>query len=319
MSLIGGHIQRNPDQVVLPNGWTLQDKLNQTIQVHDLSIHVSGLTAADETGMTVTGSAADDTTAPWERGYFELLERIAIAEDLKKNRDTSSKSEYWRPSKSNGVAIGNSIESAQINARLEAYERHVLLDFWYNQWAPENITNEFKESSQFLQLSYDLGIYKFSYPEAGAPSVIGYFAIPKNENLPLLMGFGCHQEIQIAYKKARGELLQRLGFLWGEPLPQAEPLFAPNAQFHLEYYLFVPNHGVLRKWLNGNSYRPRHTKHGVNFDSSLWQFSELHLQDLNKNMFVYRAKHPDCYNLTFGLAHPSFVGVNTEIRIHPFA
>ena len=55
------------------------------------------------------------------------------------------------------------------------------------------------------------------------------------------LDFGARCEVHEAVAAATCECLQRLGFLWGEAIPQDLPAFAPTPDLHQEYYLHPPH------------------------------------------------------------------------------
>lgn len=306
----------------LAKNWAMLDSFFDTIVLGDLSISLAGFTAQHTNGFQVSGSAAsalNDSTRV--RAYFELLERVAIAESLGEERLTSCGSASWQLSKSNGVACSLDYESASQSAKFEVFERHVLLNSWYYQNRPVDVSEQFVEPSEFLRSNYRLGMFQFANCNYNSQAhVLGYFGFPMDQKNPLIMGFGCHPDFEVAKVKSRNELLQRLGFLWGQELPQNEPEFSPSAQYHLDRYLIPANWQLLSEWLWKAEGRDISRRQLVPKDAGPhWIIEDLTPKDLVGKIWVLKASSPRFTPLCFGKFHPDFVGGDVGLRVHPFA
>ena len=87
--------------------------------------------------------------------------------------------------------------------------------------------------------------------ESSDTVVAGSLRFPCGFGNPVVYGFGAHSQQDRAIEKATRECVQRLGFLWGETLPQSEPQFMANAEYHQEFYLQPRMQLRLRAWLSG--------------------------------------------------------------------
>jgi hypothetical protein len=105
------------------------------------------------------------------------------------------------------------------------------------------------------------GVYEFLAVLVGDAAwgrihVAAVVAFPRLADAPLSIGFGAAQaDAAQAVEKATAECLQRLAFLWGDPVPEVEPEFSPTPDYHQDHFLWPRSHVLLRDWVAGR--RPR--------------------------------------------------------------
>ena len=231
-------------------------------------LHLSGVSAVRDK-IEITGSAVSQVEDPIERAWFELLERAAIVNATQSKNipifealDCEEKiidSTYVFPcgtpkysfSRSNGVAAFSTLSEALKRARLELIERDRVLRSWYGEFKPVPITPI--ESLFSKRISNDFHFYYRNFPTSNIDSdtfVAGIFGFPKKGiQAPFLYGFGSEKSLNLALKKAQGECLQRLGFLWGESFDGPEPVLKPSVDFHLEYFSRPRGVEAIRRWI----------------------------------------------------------------------
>ncbi len=336
-------------QFTFPAHWGKLDVFSEELNLESLSLNMVGLSLPEGSVPLALGSAVAPNEIPWERAYFELLERGYLLEaerqtltrqisqlPLLNNKgeqisfaDASSvfpstKGEQpWQFSKSNGVAIHSELPKAMKNAAFELFERDRILRFWYSRRAPQ-ITKELtKNMPTFLNDHYEVKTFIFEEPQdlKYGISVIGIFGFPKNLSNPLLMGFGANETRALAAEKALSEVYQRLAFLWEEPTLDQLPYPAPTPQYHLDYYHSPIAWPYLHDWLNGNL-----TSMELGFREPMWTdltFADLMAANSEKNknkLFLVKAIAEPSIPLTFGSGNPKLplpiVGQNA---IHPIA
>ena len=78
----------NYNDLLRSDKWSISDSFVASVDVLGQKIHLSGLEAKSTAGVPVVGSAASLELSPFDRSYYELLERISIVEALSK--DSSS-------------------------------------------------------------------------------------------------------------------------------------------------------------------------------------------------------------------------------------
>lgn len=335
--------------LALPGAWQLVDSLREEIDLYGCKVTIAGFAAKDgEEGPLATGSAASWTQDPRPLAGYELFERMAILEALAKPEThswrlidpqrggsrgevqgiftSSPEPELWRAARSNGVAIGNSWQQASQHALAEAVERHLVLASWYGASRPERVRSEGEAglpfSLQALARHFRLEHFSFgSLNTAGSKSPIfvsGSFLWPLKAEAPLVYGFGGGSSPAEALQKSLKEAVQRLCFLDGAETPESKPAFEPTADFHQNYFLHPSRKQLLRRWLDGDFYRP-----GDEVLSQLLggrrsvQFVDLtpaHLEQL----FVVKVLSPHLLPLCFGRYRPASCPDLPEDRlIHP--
>lgn len=307
-------LQSLKDTFPLPPHVELDEPFLQVVDVGGVSIHLVGL-AVDHDGECITGSAGALDGFPVLRAYMELLERLAtLAVPASPSLDSSSiDPSRWRASRSNGVAIGTSFEDAARRATCELVERDRVLRSWFGGAPPRRVVDAGAAPRHLRGLaSLGAGVtaglsetYEFegySFDEAHGLLTAGVFGFPRGD-APLVYGFASRASGDEALKAALDEAIQRLGFLWGEPIPEVVPEPAPTPDFHQEHFLHPLNHEVLRRWLRGEHSRgPAFLKAEAPLADPAVE--ELRPPWLSPKLSVVRALPRGHVPLGFGLDHP---------------
>jgi hypothetical protein len=331
----------------LPENWGKPEVFTESLSIGSLDLKMVGLSLASKTEIQATGSAVSPDFYPWDRAYFELLERAALLEIETKAPNESSNylhiynhmgsqisyakfdsvfgqnlvQKNWRYSKSNGVAVHLNIREAIKNAGWELIERDRVLRFWYSKRSPKLISNLQSVIPKEIFEHYEINAYSFQEPSDAAENiwVVGIFGFPKYiSEAPLIMGFGAGETQALALNKSIGETYQRLAFLWGEEKPTQLPKMLPCPGFHLEYYHCPASWAFLKDWLNGN------------LNSIILDFQPTHWRDLffahftflNKTSQIHLVKTISNTNipLTFGNFNPKILfPLLGQSAIHPIA
>ncbi len=314
-------LRRHP----LPLGWNLTEEFADTADVCGLKIQLSGL-VAERGEQTMMGSAAHPSEMPLPRAYFELLERILLIDAIQGTEQlrvedsdgatmtldraqifpASPEPERWQYSKSNGVALGQDWTDACHRAQRELIERDLVLRSWCGQLRPQSV--ELPAEHPELSQLYELESYVITQEPWHAGVFVGW---PKTPEAPLLIGFGAAQNGSAAARAAYQESLQRLGFLWGEEIPQVAPEFSPTPDYHQEYYLWPQQVARLRAWLRGE-----HLQYAAvlkSFDpASSTRYVELgRVGELVAVKAISSGRLP----LSFGLSGPQ--PLPEPLRVHP--
>jgi hypothetical protein len=305
----------------LPSHWSLGEHFWGSTEIGRVTLYSVGLTALREGELGAFGSAAGLDRHPVERAFFELLERISIV-DARAQRlgprltvrdaDGTEKSvqavsrvfpsdvrpNRVRGSLSNGVALHESWSEACAAARAELVERDRVLRAFQYARAPTPLEQN-AALEQALAPHYRVRGYEF---EAGHASpqhrVAGVFLFPLTEGAPLAYGFGAGTTLDPAIERARREALQRLAFLWGEPLPAAPPDAAPLPDYHQDYYLYPPHVALLTEWLDAKAKRAQRTP--AMFDGSPVRYIDITPVHLRGKLAVAKAMSPRARQLRFG-------------------
>ncbi len=313
----------------LPAGWGRPQVFDPTLQLGALTIHGVGLLCQCTDGRSITASAADISTRPVERAYFELLERTSIVLSASQNTDLvpiESSPERWRYAKSNGIAVGTSWPDACYRAERELIERDRVLRSWFGGPAPKELPQPLRGTSRLRELSvshYDITFVSFDDPSDSAPmQVVGAFGFPKQAGAPTVYAFGAAPELPDAIRHAEGEFVQRLIFLWGEPIDQ-NPRFSPTPDFHQEYFLGQRGETLLRAWLDGkNESRDLYQALENQWprQGSAVQYADLTPAHLREKLHVVRATSGERVPLIFGDGYSEVVGGMPEsLTVHPVA
>lgn len=148
----------------------------------------------------------------------------------------------------------------------------------------------------------------------------GVFGFPCGFGNPVVYGFGAHSQRDRSIEKATRECVQRLGFLWGETLPQSEPQFMANAEYHQDFYLQPRMQLRLRAWLSGEHVTMR-CKIRIAAQGCLGRwYVDLTPVGLKQRIFVAKALPTTELELTFGHGHPDVEPpLPEQLRVHPVA
>lgn len=330
----------------LPKKWDRLETFVETQNIEDIAINMVGLSLDHHPVLPIIGSAANLQEPPWERAYFELLERgylLNIESQCKDEPftrfhllDQNKKlisyisgarifkeapiEDLWRYARSNGVALHTNFESAATNAVNELLERDRFLRFWYSRRAPRYLKNWVQHLPANLFHLYDLRAYLFDEPgdfEQGI-FVVVIFGFPKKLGPPFLIGLGCANTVESAFQKSLSETYQRLGFMWDEKPPTRFPDFSLTPDFHLHYYEHPDSWSFLKKWLE-QEFAPRELNFAPVKKSDIFLVN-LELESIPKNLFLIKAVANNAIPLTFGIGNPNlpFLLVGQE-GIHPIA
>jgi hypothetical protein len=329
--------------------WQLEAPFLDKLAIGILEIHLCGMQASHPQWGEVVGSAAALESYPEDRARFELLERISILEAMARQaflvRDGQdgrqlrivSRQDVWpedrddpslfRLSKSNGIALHGSWKEACRRACLELVERHLILGSWAGRIQPRVIEDD-RPCSPLVALQDFYEIVRISF---GCQKVSCFehcihasaiLLLPRNKPAlksmtPLVIAFGAGDSLAESIEKAEGELLQRLGFLWGEEIPQKEPDFQPNHLYHQEYFLWPEARSKIEVWLAGQHGQ---YKNGENPDCLAVEFVDISLPAPAQTIFVAKAQASDAIPLVFGRwRQGEFAGLPDELLIHPIA
>lgn len=342
--MIDMELNRLQKDLPLSQQWERPSVIRHIAKIGDTEIHLTGLSTVDRAGQCVCGSAGQLAGSPLARAYYELIERTAVIEAMGQvhkafeirdiqfeivgnacNGDIflqSPDEKQWRYARSNGVAVGVDWEDATCRAGLELTERDRVLRSWYGEFTPQKVELSSSLVPRSLDQYYDFETYLFGSAGAqcDATTVAGVFGFPRCDSAPLVFGFGARCEVHEALSAAACECLQRLGFLWGEAIPQDLPAFAPTPDFHQEYYLHPAHQIQLRDWLRGDHAKfagvlaDGPPEHGVTY------FVDLTPDALRTKLVVVKALPASELQLTFGRGHPRLRRAPPEpLAIHPIA
>lgn len=329
----------------LPEGWSPSEGVADTIEIAGVTVFRVGVASVAPTGEELTGAAASLVASPGARAHFELLERIATFEAIAAGgsfvaRDASGaatgtvpaeqvfrRSEdptRYREARSSGIALHDSWEEAAFRARAELVERDHVLRTWYGFEAPRAVS---LPDEAAWDLPRRLAAYDWracAFEPAVCPgwsdgiAVRGIFALPRRDDLPLLVGFGARATPELALMAACAELTQSLAFLWGEEIPTTRPEAAPHAGAHLEWSLFPGNRSAIAAWLDGahRAYAPTATRLPLEATRAEIVYADLTPPWLAGAAHVVRAMHPHARRLIFGES-PDTAHLPPALRIHP--
>jgi hypothetical protein len=307
------------------------------------TLHLVGLHARSAGDRSLTASAAGDATSVLELAYFELLERSAtlrVAElgpeapvvlrdlaGIKQGEIAAGclfppgrESPPQRHSLSNGVAAHRDWPRACRGAALEAIERDRILRSWFLGGGPPERVAAVPDRLRELT-SHDVRVHRFADPDdpRSAVEVCGVFLFPRAPAEPFCWGSGAGRSRAEATHRAEEEALQRLGFLRGEPLPDAPPPLSATPDFHLDFYLHPPHQARIRRWLNEGMPAPTAGCPGTRAPSVEPRFADLTPPSLSGRAVVARVVDPGRMPLVFGEGHPWVENPATPALVHPIA
>lgn len=324
----------------LPSGWSVPKQFSEDVHASSLVIELAGWMSQREGGPAVSGSAAalvgtrvDPTCA--QRAAYELCERIAVAEHLVGQAETFYAKTHtgnqlgvvsrdqvfpkappdasWSYSRSNGVALHSSWGRACERAFAESVERDAVLHSWYGGDAPTPRTPRQNPVTRAMADHYELLAVEFACQ--GPETVCGLFGFPITPESPLIMGFGADTNRAVAWERCETEALQRLGFLWGESIPDTQPSVGKSAVSQQEYYLWPGSHEALRKWLGGAHAVRRERKRRVSIHDAT--FADLTPPEFRGSLAVAKLVCSDTLPLVFGLGHPTVEEPLPSMRVQP--
>jgi hypothetical protein len=283
-----------------------------------------GLAAEGPGQQTATGSAAEVARPPLLRAYFELLERVSILEARRSAeslqvRDLAGTAyqtrasdrvfppdacpERQRLSLSNGVALHRSWREACQAALAELVERDRVLRSFAGELPPTRIDCSPGVLADAAAPHYEIQAFELGSDDGTSPlrfQTAMLFLLPRSPQLPLVFGFGSAQQREAALNKAEREALQRLAFVWGEPLPQAPVSPSPTPEYHHDFYLCPANHVHLRAWLEGRRRSSHRAQARACFDGAGARFLDLTPPALQGKLAVAKAISPSARRLRFG-------------------
>lgn len=300
----------------LPAGWSLAEHFVDDVRIGTIQVAMAGLIARASRGLELTGSAARVGQAPIDRAYYELLERVSLfdARDSKhplcfrdaRGNETGAAdrdvlfppqiaNDGVRQSISNGAALQRTWAAACAAATAELVERDRVLRAWRGDFAPTTL--DWSRSWLAPGDVYRMEAYRFG--PATRYTVAGVFALPREPTTPLAYGFGADEDPGSAIRRAEGECIQRMAFLWGEEIPDRSPDPVPTPEFHQEYYLCPTNHDVLTRFLRGE--RVRSPKAHSHFDEESIRFVDVTPKSLAGRLWVAKAHAAGALQLHFGV------------------
>jgi hypothetical protein len=321
-----------------PEQWALPELYFEEVSMGDASISVAGLSSHLSGYGEVSASAVDLTGLSMRRAFFELIERlisiswetqwkfqhktVRLVQENPFNEKTvstelifpsSDTPNRWRYSITNGVAAHTLEKKATLSAGRELVERDRLLRSWYGEILPIGLEVPVDSRIAFLSKSYEIEAYYFG------ENVIGIFGYPVEADvMPFIMGFGCGNDHLESVDKAIAEMIQRFVFLRTEKIPNREPEFTPTVAYHLDYFLYPPHVGLVRKWLSGETFSKKRTElSDLPVADSLKKqiFADLTPASMTGKISVVKAVSKARLPLIFG--HPSWSKVTQSV--HPIA
>ena len=290
-------------------GWVLFDEFCEEQDILGKSVFLNGFAARNSDRVETFGSTAQVGQFNPRIAEYELLERIVVLESGQKpenaqwkeksldgaetgqtlpqglvfpHSDNPSEFSY---SKSNGVALHSSWGAAAHGAVFELVERQSILMSWLG-WTKPVIWKDVDQLQDWLGQTYDIYWAEFDPLSTNIfksdVASYGVFLFPKDKGAPLVYGFGSHLDPAKAKIKAKNEAVQRLGFLWGEEIPQDPPDFSPTPLFHQDFYLYEKSHDLVLKWLHGDYFEPSARSH-IRLEI---QLVDLSLPEMSKEFCV---------------------------------
>lgn len=300
------------NEILLPECYSGFEVYQSTLDLGPSPTHLCGVAITVLGGPQITASAAGlSSSEALLRATWELLERISIYEHLSKNPPADS-GDRWALSRSSGVALYSDTEGAEARARLELLERHYVLKHWFLALAPQRLP----WAAPVIR-GYRLEAFVFH----DSPFVVGVFAFPLSPTNPFVYGFASHGGKAEAHEKAYLETLQRLGFLYDEPIPQEPPDFEPSALYHQEFYLCPENRKVVIDWLAGElcATGSHLVIREYNEDQAVIEYLDITPDYFGERAVVVKATSPAHIPLVFGRSPQWDSLLPKQLQIHPIA
>lgn len=305
----------------LSNKWQELETFSDVVKVSSHQIHACGISTSDSAGTLVAASAAALDKMPWDRAYYELIERTSTIEALSSGCfsslfPASKDTKLYKYSSSNGVAAGSSFATASASAFLELVERDRILRSWFGGAAPVECT---KYTGTIEELSeYESKAYSFEDRyDADSVFVIGVFLFPK-KSFPLVFGFGAALDKLEAFRKAEREALQRVAFLFDQEADK-NCEFTPDPLYHQEFFLRPENRHLIEDWLSGRfcgvcKLRESRQKYSDQI------FTDITPSHLKGKTWVVKGYTKARIPLIFGKGYDEFFdGIPRDLAIHPIA
>jgi hypothetical protein len=325
-------------------GWGDFESYEDTVRPADQPLHRVAFVARGPDGQEVTGSAAQPGESPRWRAYFELLERMSLVEALLtprtwtvRNREGEAVGELdhqtlfpestdpnrWRYALSNGVALHRDWQAACERAAWELLERDRILRAWFGWSVPRSRPVPAGVIPANLEAQYDWRVARMSGDGPGTSQgdhATMVFGFPRFEPWPLVWGHAARATEAEALTAAAHEALQRLAFVWGEPLPEGPPELQPTPYFHQEHYLYPPHHEAIRQWLRHGhgQYAHRAAEPGPVDPDSMW-WVDLTPASLSGQVQVVKAVASGALPLVFGTPPQLGSHMPEKLRVHPIA
>jgi hypothetical protein len=317
----------------LPPGSGPIDVFSEHVSAGGLTLHLVGL-MCDFAGESFAGSAVEQVGPPWDRAFFELIERVSIGVARRAGQalrlrsadgnergqialadafPASSDPEQWRYALSNGMAVGPTWQGACERALAEAVERDAVMRSWYGELALAPLPAVHTRSWEPLLELFELEVRCVSWLDHWVVVACGF---PLEASTPTCVAFGARRDLVEAADAARREVLQRLGFLWGEELPTQPPEPSPSPDYHQEFSLWPGAEPFLRRWL------ARSCDPGLSFhhpSSSAEGFLDLTPPELRGKLYVARVWHPGLWPLVFGRGFEAPSAGTPVHAVHPIA
>jgi len=338
-------------ELPLGDSWSVPEVFTESVRIGGLTLHLVGLTSKNEEGFVIQTSAADLKELPWNRAYYELLERISIIEAESKStfQDTAFASflingedggvlvgnrvfpedylPYRKLSKSNGVACHTNARKARMSAWLELVERDSILQSWDGYLKPRQYEGGDSEIADRLKDIYRIAHFLFSDANSSEgeliPVVAGSFLFPLLPENPLVFGFGSETSPALAVNKATGECLQRLGFLYGEAPVREIPIFSPTPSYHQDVFLHPEALPEIQSWLAGGRQQKTTYARPPTENSQVITYADLTPNRFRGKIFVFRAISEFLRPLSFGISQsgvlPAHLLQAPWRKIHPIA
>lgn len=300
--------------------WEFAPTFREKTRIEGIDVYLCGMLAKHPQWGEVVGSSANLGSSPDNNAWYELVERISIVQAMQKSEFTqrdpisdltlgtvaghkvfpTTKDESSQFSKSNGIALFSNWPEACRRACFELVERHLVLASWLGLSKPLILSGIESGPLQSLAHLYEIihigfGQQKVSTYE-GDIFASGVLLRPRDSKYPLVLSFGAGQSLAESVAKAQAEAWQRLGFLWGEDLPEIEPDFSPTHLYHQDYYLFTGHHSKIDEWISGGHWKGK--------QSSLPSILNMTFVDLSSpqtlHFRVAKAMAPEAIPLVFG-------------------
>lgn len=323
--------------------WETPSTFIECADVLGVRVQLAGLVARNTDGSEATGSAADPTRVPLRRAYWELVERATVWDAMCAREKTfelrdatgtvracgnydqvfpeSPPNARWTYSRSNGVAAGGTFSEACRFAFAELVERDRVLRSWFGHGRTKPVALPAHSMRDRLRTAYDFRAYLFPPGETRSVGsefeAAAVFGFPIAPDVPLVFGTAASRSSRAALTRAWRECIQRLGFLWGEPIPTAAPDFARRAEYHQEFYLWPASHERLRAWLDGMHASQCHPlSTSPDLPASFVDLTPAHLKG---RLHVVKAVGGDALPLVFGEGHPRVPAAAQHLQVHPLA